>query len=186
LPTTQRATERDAFGPRQINLYEVLQVSSQASPEVIQAAYRVLARSYHPDVNASPNAARLMRQLNAAYGVLGDPERRARYDTFRARGRVSRVASATNPRPASGPARGTDGGVARSVVSQPVVIGSTYRYARAALAVVVLLAAVGAMIFALWVVLGVIEDQTAHLVSPRPGAQALARSTVSQPRVYAP
>ncbi|MGI9146808.1 MAG: J domain-containing protein [Chloroflexota bacterium] len=63
-----------------IDLYELLEISPRASQEVIQAAYRVLARSYHPDVNAAPGAARRIRQLNAAYEVLSDPSGRARYD----------------------------------------------------------------------------------------------------------
>jgi curved DNA-binding protein CbpA len=80
------ATELDASREqRRINLYEVLQVSVKASPEVVQAAYRALARAYHPDVNPSPDAARQMRQLNAAYNVLSDPVRRARYDSVRGR-----------------------------------------------------------------------------------------------------
>lgn len=62
------------------DLYELLQVSPRASLAVIQAAYRVLARTYHPDVSASPETARMMRCLNAAYDVLSDPKRRARYD----------------------------------------------------------------------------------------------------------
>jgi len=65
---------------RDKSLYESLQVSPSAEPRVIQAAYRVLARSYHPDTSGHSNALRLMQQLNAAYEVLSDPERRARYD----------------------------------------------------------------------------------------------------------
>jgi len=65
---------------QQPNFYELLQVSPRAQPEVILAAYRVLARSYHPDISTDPNAARLMRALNVAYDVLSDPERRAQYD----------------------------------------------------------------------------------------------------------
>src|SRR6266498_1289849 len=65
------------------DLYELLQVSRRASPGVIQAAYRVLARNYHPDVYAGPEAVRIMRRLNAAYHVLSDSERRARYDASR-------------------------------------------------------------------------------------------------------
>lgn len=63
------------------SLYESLQVSPRAEPQVIQAAYRVLARSYHPDTSRHSNALRLMQQLNAAYDVLSDPERRAHYDS---------------------------------------------------------------------------------------------------------
>src|SRR5690349_5037707 len=82
MATAEPRIDREAL--RQLNLYEVLQVSANASPEVVQAAYRVLARAYHPDVNQSPHAARMMRQLNAAYKVLSDPARRARYDAQRA------------------------------------------------------------------------------------------------------
>src|SRR3954454_22199077 len=66
------------------DLYELLQVSPRAKLEVIQAAYRVLARSYHPDVSSDPDALQRMRQLNAAYDVLTDPNRRAEYDAHRA------------------------------------------------------------------------------------------------------
>jgi len=47
---------------------------------VIQAAYRVLARTNHPDVNTTAAAALRIRQLNAAYTVLSDSAARARYD----------------------------------------------------------------------------------------------------------
>jgi hypothetical protein len=67
------------------NYYDVLQVSSTASQEVIQAAYRALARSCHPDVNTSAAAAQRMQSLNAAYRVLGDSQRRAQYDLRRKR-----------------------------------------------------------------------------------------------------
>jgi hypothetical protein len=63
-----------------VDLYELLEISPRASQDVIQAAYRVLARNYHPDVNATAAAAVRMRQLNAAYNVLSDPQDRARYD----------------------------------------------------------------------------------------------------------
>jgi curved DNA-binding protein CbpA len=65
--------------------YEVLQVSPRATRVVINAAYRALARSCHPDVNHSTDAARLMRQINAAHAVLMDPQRRAAYDARYAR-----------------------------------------------------------------------------------------------------
>jgi curved DNA-binding protein CbpA len=61
-------------------LYDVLQVSPWCEPEVIQAAYRALARSRHPDLNREPDAEDQMRRLNAAYSTLSDPLRRARYD----------------------------------------------------------------------------------------------------------
>ena len=57
--------------------YDILQVSPNAEQEVIEAAYRRLARKYHPDVNRDPNAADRMRELNEAYEVLGGASRRA-------------------------------------------------------------------------------------------------------------
>jgi curved DNA-binding protein CbpA len=65
--------------PLSDDLYERLQVSPRATLAVIRAAYRALARDYHPDVNSTPEAARYMRHLNEAYDVLSDSTRRARY-----------------------------------------------------------------------------------------------------------
>jgi curved DNA-binding protein CbpA len=66
---------------RSFDAYRLLQVDPQAEPEIIHAAYRVLARRYHPD-GSQPNVAR-MAQLNAAYATLRDPESRRRYDARR-------------------------------------------------------------------------------------------------------
>jgi hypothetical protein len=63
--------------------YRVLQVEPHADQEAIRAAYRRLARLYHPDLNADPSAAARMRAINAAYAVLSDPRRRAAYDARR-------------------------------------------------------------------------------------------------------
>ena len=63
--------------------YAILQVHHKAEKEVIAAAYRRLAARYHPDVNASPDAAERMKQLNEAYEVLSNPARRAAYDRSR-------------------------------------------------------------------------------------------------------
>jgi curved DNA-binding protein CbpA len=62
------------------DFYEVLQVNPRAEPEVIRAAYRILARKYHPDHGG--DAARMI-DLNNAWDVLGDPVRRAAYDASR-------------------------------------------------------------------------------------------------------
>jgi DnaJ-domain-containing protein 1 len=62
------------------NLYQVLQIDPEAEPDVIEVVYRRLARKYHPDVSAVPDAAERMKEINAAYEVLHDPERRASYD----------------------------------------------------------------------------------------------------------
>jgi len=60
--------------------YEVLGVPRAASQDEIKRAFRQLAREHHPDVNKDPSAADRFKIINEAYQVLGDPERRARYD----------------------------------------------------------------------------------------------------------
>ncbi|CAG4909185.1 Chaperone protein DnaJ [Paraburkholderia saeva] len=60
--------------------YDNLKVTRNAPAEVIRAAYKALGQRYHPDRNASPDAPRIMRLINEAYAVLGDPERRSAYD----------------------------------------------------------------------------------------------------------
>ena len=66
------------------DLYEVLQVSPRAEPEVLEAAYHRLARKYHPDASQDPADAGRMAQINQAYAVLSDPANRAAYDRRRA------------------------------------------------------------------------------------------------------
>ncbi len=63
--------------------YRILQVDPSAEPEVIDAAYRRLARKYHPDSNPSPDAMRRMQEINEAYEVLRDPMRRAEHERQR-------------------------------------------------------------------------------------------------------
>lgn len=67
-----------------VDYYEILQVSPKAEPEVIEGAYKQLARKYHPDVNKSPDALTHMKEINAAYQVLSDATKRAQYDRQRA------------------------------------------------------------------------------------------------------
>jgi curved DNA-binding protein CbpA len=66
------------------DLYRVLQVDPAADPDVIAAAYRVLARKLHPDRGG--HQAALMTELNAAYAVLRNRESRAQYDRDRRAG----------------------------------------------------------------------------------------------------
>ena len=67
-------TERD--------LYEVLGVQRGASDAEIKRAFRKLAQQWHPDVNTEPGAQERFKEINDAYQVLSDPERRQRYDMF--------------------------------------------------------------------------------------------------------
>ncbi len=84
--------ESGSASPDRPNLYEILEVSPGASAAVIYAAYRALARQYHPDVRDTAKAAQLMADLNAAHWVLSDPKRRADYDAERARFAQARMA----------------------------------------------------------------------------------------------
>ncbi len=59
-----------------------MEVSSSASDAEIKKAYRKLARQYHPDVNKDPKAEEKFKEINAAYEVLSDKEKRAKYDQF--------------------------------------------------------------------------------------------------------
>ncbi len=59
--------------------YEVMMLHPSATNEVISAVYRVLAKQYHPD-HAGPAGSQKMAILNEAYAVLGNKEKRARYD----------------------------------------------------------------------------------------------------------
>jgi DnaJ-class molecular chaperone len=62
------------------SLYKVLMLDPTVDAEILSVVYRRLAHRYHPDVDPTPDAARRMLELNAAYEVLGDPEKRRRYD----------------------------------------------------------------------------------------------------------
>jgi molecular chaperone DnaJ len=62
--------------------YEVLGVPRSASPEDLKSAFRRLARQYHPDVNNSSDAEERFKEINEAYAVLSDPDRRSAYDRF--------------------------------------------------------------------------------------------------------
>jgi molecular chaperone DnaJ len=62
--------------------YETLGVSRTASAEEIKRAYRNLARKYHPDVNKQPDADTKIKEINEAYEVLSDENKRRTYDRF--------------------------------------------------------------------------------------------------------
>lgn len=62
--------------------YETLGVSKSASEQEIKSAFRKLARKYHPDVNKESNASEKFKDINEAYEVLSDPQKRKRYDSL--------------------------------------------------------------------------------------------------------
>ena len=67
-------TERD--------FYVILGVERNATDAQIKAAFRKAAQKWHPDVNSDPEAQERFKEINEAYQVLSDPEKRSRYDTF--------------------------------------------------------------------------------------------------------
>ena len=62
--------------------YEVLGLSKGASEDDIKKAYRKLAKQYHPDINKAPDAEAKFKEINEAYEVLSDPQKKATYDQF--------------------------------------------------------------------------------------------------------
>ncbi len=62
--------------------YEVLSVDKNASPDEIKKAYRKLARAYHPDVNKAADAEAKFKEVQEAYDVLSDGQKKAQYDRF--------------------------------------------------------------------------------------------------------
>ena len=107
------------------DLYEILGVSRAASDEDIRRAFRRLARQYHPDVNNENGAEIRFKEINAAYEILSDPDKRQRYDAFGLAGVDGGAAGGvsggfgpfadlfesffgTDLRRRSGPARGSD------------------------------------------------------------------------------
>ncbi|HEY8511797.1 MAG TPA: J domain-containing protein [Cyclobacteriaceae bacterium] len=77
--------------------YEILGVTDRASQEDIRAAYRRLVIQYHPDRNPDPSATEKIREINVAYDVLSDPEKRRKYDLSRT---ISWVEPIVTPQPA--------------------------------------------------------------------------------------
>ena len=85
--------------------YQLLEVDRSAGAEEIKRAYRRLARQYHPDVNGNdPASAERFKEINKAYSVLSDPDKRQRYDTYGEAGVEAPPArAATRSRPSAPP-----------------------------------------------------------------------------------
>ncbi len=64
------------------SLYETLGVSKDASQDEIKKAYRRLARKYHPDINKDSGAEEKFKEINAAYEILSDEQKRKQYDQY--------------------------------------------------------------------------------------------------------
>jgi len=89
-----------------LDAYRELGLAPNASQEEIRRAYRQLARRYHPD--HAPEGKRQeyeekMKRVNAAYALLGDPQRRAEYDRLRHNGTTPNPVSASQSSPPSSP-----------------------------------------------------------------------------------
>ncbi len=62
------------------SLYDTLEVNENASADEIKKAYRKLARKYHPDINKTAEAEEKFKEINAAYEILSDSEKKQQYD----------------------------------------------------------------------------------------------------------
>jgi curved DNA-binding protein CbpA len=94
--------------------YKTLQVDPEAEDEVIAAAYRRLARKYHPDA-AGPDGAARMATINAAWERIGDPGRRAAYDREQAvAAAMARAGTSAGARAGASPAPPSSGSPAAS------------------------------------------------------------------------
>lgn len=64
------------------NYYDILGISKNASQDELKSAYRSLAKRYHPDVNKDPGAEEKFKEIQEAYAVLSDPQKRETYDRY--------------------------------------------------------------------------------------------------------
>lgn len=129
--------------------YDNLKVTRNAPPEVIKAAYRVLAQKYHPDMNGgNPDATRVMGIINEAYETLKDPLRRAEHDAWidreeallRARAEAVPPAPPAPPPPATEQAKSASPAPATTTPRPPktVVLGGRRDWALVLVAIVVM------------------------------------------------
>lgn len=71
---------RENWEIRWKDYYKLLQVRPSAKQEAIKAAHHRLAKKFHPDINRDPSANQRMKDINESYYILGDIEKRRRYD----------------------------------------------------------------------------------------------------------
>lgn len=90
--------DRRCPAPRNMDLYQVLELTHNADAAAIRAAYRTLAKRYHPDVSELPDAHARFIAITEAYEVLGDPQARERYDHTQASPSPKRASAATEAR----------------------------------------------------------------------------------------
>jgi curved DNA-binding protein CbpA len=123
--------------PDRIDPYKILQVDREAEDEVIQAAYRRLARKYHPDLATTPEAAERMSAINAAWELIGDPAARREYDQTRARGASGQatdgMATASPSKPTVGPAPAASPRPAPAPTPPPEVVSRDWTSGRSTL-----------------------------------------------------
>ena len=65
------------------NYYDILQINQNASPEIIEKAYKTLAKKYHPDLQEENNkkeAEEILKEINEAYEILSNSDKKALYD----------------------------------------------------------------------------------------------------------
>jgi curved DNA-binding protein CbpA len=76
------ADQTPSFSEKEIDKspYKILQVSENAESEVIKAAYKSLSKKYHPDIDSSRNAQEKMKDINWAYSILSNSEKRKEWD----------------------------------------------------------------------------------------------------------
>src|SRR5712691_5701200 len=105
--------------------YSSLGVAKTASQKEIKAAYRKLARKHHPDVNHDKSSEGRFKEINEAYEVLGDPDKRKKYDELGANWRQYEQAGAQggggfDPRQAGGGGWNVDfgGGQGRTMTQE--------------------------------------------------------------------
>ena len=83
------------------NYYDILQVNLNASPEIIEKAYKTLAKKYHPDLQEENNkkeAEEILKEINEAYEILSDPDKKALYDQNLKNQTISQEDSDTTPK----------------------------------------------------------------------------------------